>query len=592
MKPIHTFLLSALAFSAANLFAQDAPEDEGKPVAAKITEVTVYADRARVTRSAEVELGSGFEKFSFRKLPGWIDENSVRFRLSPPEAGELVDVEVRKTFLARPDDEAVRKAELAVQEISDQLAVLDDGTKALDAQAKQIESIKTFSLDKQPREAAVREVKIDEYVSLVKFIGDSMSNIARTRRDLEKKRRDLAPQYAARKQKLDELLLRSQLEQRTVIATIKSSGKSAKASLFLTFLLPGATWEPMHEVRAEGAMENVSLASFAVVSQTTGEDWTGVTLALSTQRALDVVKIPELEKLLVGPKTTSAVEDSFASANKKYSGQIQQWNFYANAPAKQREFNDNLSAQRMAQASTVAKFTRLQDQRGTTTHFSAAATQTVRTDGRPVRVLIGSTRLAAQNKIVAAPEVSLNAARTADLLNSGSQPLLPGKVLLFIDGAFLGFTEIDFVANGESFSVFVGLADQIKLTRALDKKRSALSLIGKRKRMQVSYLVSAENLSDKPAALILSDRIPVSEMDEIRVQNVKITPEIKPDAKGLLKWEATLASKEKKEYRLEYTLDYPVDLAIPADKPADAAPATERRPKKLMEQINDLEKAF
>lgn len=592
MKPIPFFLLCVFLLPSATLFSQDLPEDEGKPVSAKITEVTVYADRARVTRSAEVELGSGFEKFSFRKLPGWIDENSVRFRLSPPEAGELVDVEVRKTFLARPDDEAVRKAELAVQEISDQLAVLDDGAKALDAQAKQIEQIKTFSLDKQPREAAVREVKIDEYVSLVRFIGDSMSNIARTRRDIEKKRRDLTPQYAGRKQKLDELLLRSQLEQRTVIATIKSSGKAAKGTLFLTFLLPGATWEPMHEVRAEGAMENVSLASFAVVSQTTGEDWTGVTLALSTQRALDTIKIPELEKLLVGPKTAGAVEDSFASANKKYSGQIQQWNSYANAPAKQREFSDNLNAQRMAQAVTVAKFTRLQDQRGTTTHFSASATQTVRTDGRPVRVLIGSTRLAAQNKIVAAPEISLNAAKTADLLNSGSQPLLPGKVLLFIDGAFLGFTEIDFVANGESFSVFVGLADQIKLTRALDKKRSSLSFIGKRKRMQVSYLVTAENLSDKAAALILSDRIPVSEMEEIRVQNVKITPEIKPDAKGLLKWETTLASKEKKEYRLEYTLDYPVDLAMPVEKPADAMPSPERRPRKLMEQINDLEKAF
>ena len=51
-------------------------------------------------------------------------------------------------------------------------------------------------------------------------------------------------------------------------------------------------------------------------------------------------------------------------------------------------------------------------------------------------------------RVLAAPEISLNAARTVDLANPGKQALLPGKVSLYVEGAFLGLTEMDFVAPG------------------------------------------------------------------------------------------------------------------------------------------------
>ena len=47
----------------------------------KIMEVTVYADRARVTREVTLELPAQTDRFSFAKLPSWIDEGSVRVSL-------------------------------------------------------------------------------------------------------------------------------------------------------------------------------------------------------------------------------------------------------------------------------------------------------------------------------------------------------------------------------------------------------------------------------------------------------------------------------------------------------------------------------
>jgi hypothetical protein len=163
-------------------------------------------------------------------------------------------------------------------------------------------------------------------------------------------------------------------------------------------------------------------------------------------------------------------------------------------------------------------------------------------------------------------------------------------VLLYVDGAFLGATAIDFVAPGEAFPVFVGVADQVKLTRALDRKRSALTWSGKRKRMQIVYLLSVENLGDEPVTLELADRIPVSETDTVKVLGVDIEPDAEPDTKGVLRWTLTLAAGEKLPCRIGYTLDYPRELPIARAKAA--ARDMTREDVDLQKQINTLELQF
>ena len=268
--------------------------DDGKPVSSRITDVTVYADRAQVTRKAEVELSAGSQRVAFTKLPGWLDEGSVRVALVPPNAGEILDVQVHRTFLSKASDEEFSKAEAAVLEIADQIAALDDEKAVLEAESKQIDSIRAFSLDKLPKDVAVREIKPGEYGESIKFVTGSLREIGTAKRELEKKRRDLQPELLARQRRLDALRQRSQLEERAVVVTLNGSAKTAE--LPLTYMLPGATWEPVHELRATPDGKAVALSSHAVIRQTTGESWTGVNVWLSTQRSTETMKIPELNR--------------------------------------------------------------------------------------------------------------------------------------------------------------------------------------------------------------------------------------------------------------------------------------------------------
>ncbi|MBP6634198.1 MAG: DUF4140 domain-containing protein, partial [Kofleriaceae bacterium] len=90
--------------------AEVATVDAAASLASTVKQVTVYSDRARLTRVASAEVGAEPRVLAFRKLPGWVDDGTVRVASS---AGRILDVRVERSFLARPTDPAWRRAEAA-----------------------------------------------------------------------------------------------------------------------------------------------------------------------------------------------------------------------------------------------------------------------------------------------------------------------------------------------------------------------------------------------------------------------------------------------------------------------------------------------
>jgi len=582
--------------------AMDAPA--GAPAEAllsKVTAVTVYSDRAQITRQASTDVSTESKVFAFHGLPGWVDDASVRVSAS---AGRIVDVRVDRTFLAKSEDPAHRKAEAHHKTLTRKLAMLSDEIAVLDAQTKQIEAIKAFSAEKIREDTYIGDISVESYGDVLHFIGDSLRSTAKARREVQQQLDDLVPEVQASDRTLADMSSLEQLEQTTVLVTLQSTD-AVPSTLELTYMMPGATWEPAHELRASTSdPETVEVLSFAVVTQTSGEDWTGAELSFSTQSATEAMRIPELDALVLGDThTTTRVleskQSSFTRAQRAFEGQNQLWNKVHHARSTsavdrfEEVYQSNLEYLQVVQSKIVQLFDSLGD-RGTTAHFKAIAAPSVRGDGHPVRMRIGGSTLASHHKLVAVPEQSLNAARSLELLNSSGQSLLPGKVALYQDGAFLGVTELDFIAEGETFPVFLSVADHIKLSRRLDQKQSTLSR-GKRNKMQVRFIVTVENLSSEETAFTLADRIPVSENREITVDHVRITDGIKPDRQGLLHWDVKLGPKERRELQVSYQVEYPALLVLEAQRRREmepaashASPAT-RKAKMIDEELLDLE---
>lgn len=581
--------------------AQDVADAHSDAVTltSKVTRVTVYSDRARITRQASAPVATEPTVFAFRGLPGWVDDGSVQVAAT---AGRIVDVRVDRRFLAQATDASWHALETAHKTLMARQAALRDELAVLDAQKQQIESIKAFSVAKITQDTTIGDVSVQSYGDVLGFITSKLRDTASARREVQAQLDELMPEIVASQHRLDDASALMKLEETTVLVTLEASAP-ATSSVELTYMLPGVTWEPMHELRASTTGADVEVISYAAVTQTSGEDWGGAELSFSTQSTTQAVRIPELEALTLGDTETAtriltSRETSFTRAQAAFAGQSELWNkVHARSAERaitnfEEVYESNLEYLQVVQGRTVSIFESL-EKRGTTAHFKAQKAESIRGDGHPVRLPIGRTVLKSSQRIVAAPEQSLNAARTLAMVNTTGQPLLPGKVALYQDGAFLGVTDIDFIASGEKFSLFLSVADHLKLTRELDRKKS--SIVRKtRTQMQVMFVVTVENLAPVATTFTLADRVPVSENREIKVDRITITPAAKPDAQGLLHWDVTLAPGEKREFRIGYQVEYPSELMIETHRRRMEAPPSPSAPSpgksRIEDQLFDLEK--
>jgi uncharacterized protein (TIGR02231 family) len=519
-----------------------------KAVTSKITAVTIYADRARVTRTATVDLSQG--RLVIPKLPGWVDQDSVRVSLSPARRGQILDVTTETTYLAKASDKAVREAQLAVRAITDQLHVISDEKRIVDAEVVQLEATRAFSMKKLPRDMATRPVKIKTYGETIDFISTRLRKARAALRDLEKQRRKLLPTLNARTRAYQNLRRHAKMQHSRVVVHVKGTGR---ATLTLTYLTPGAAWEPMAEIRTiEG--KRATLVQYASVIQTTGEDWTGAKLTFSTQRPADTLQVPVARVLSLGSRSAKlhpAMDRKKRSFDRAASAYRVRNNNMVNQTVRA-----NIVRQQRIQTRSIAAFRTLQ-KRGTTVHFVAESSRPVRPNGKAVRLPIARSTFEVKSHLVAVPEVSLNAVRTAKLVNTSEQPILPGTVALFVDGAFVGKSELAFVAPGETFSVYLGVNDRLKLSRTLDRKRSSYKRGRKTTEMTVSYLVRVQNLGKKPVTINMTDRVPVTENDAIEIDDIVIPRGAKRGSDGLVRWSITLAPGQKAVWRIGYEVEYP-----------------------------------
>ncbi len=575
---------------------------EPSSVKTKISAVTVYADRAQVTRVGAVDLSAATSgEILVDALPGWIDHESIRVTLSK---GTILDVAPKTMHLAKAAAESVRNADAAVQAVNDSLRVINDDKTVVRSELDQLRALRAFTTQKLPRDVASRRVKMKEVAETLDFIAQRMKNAQKRLRDLDAKRRDLMPELNKLTKERNELRSQSLLKKTRVVVGVKGSGR---AKLTIVYMTTGAVWEPGAELRVKQS-KRATLVQHASVVNTTGEDWVGAKLSFSTQRPGEMLTVPAAKALLIGGgggggKGLGAVVGRLGgskgqSFDKASSAYVQQ-----NMAVEQNrsKWQAGYRRQQAAQQRALQAFKALK-KRGTTAHFSARSARAVRSNGKSVRVPITDDTFQMTTKLVAVPEVSLNVVRTAQLTNSGTQPILPGVVALFVDGAFLGKSTFDFVAPGETFSAFLGVDDGIKITRDLDRKRSKMERGRKRTEVVASWVIRAYNLKNTPVELYLSDRLPVSSDGSIEIDDTKIPKGASRARDGLVRWVAKLGPKKSGAYRVEYALEYANTMAVQAKRERQMrrkkrrntrTPAPAKSSKEyLFDAIDDLEKAF
>src|SRR5512138_3166936 len=109
-------------------------------LAVPITAVTIYADRALVTRRGSMHLASGEHELHINDLPQFLRE-SLRAAGQGPQRTRILSVDVTTAFYSRPPDATLQALENEIGILQEQQRLLQARSQALQDRQKWLSAL-------------------------------------------------------------------------------------------------------------------------------------------------------------------------------------------------------------------------------------------------------------------------------------------------------------------------------------------------------------------------------------------------------------------------------------------------------------------
>lgn len=546
MKKTASVVLCAFFLSAASA------AQSGQIVAeSRVAEVTVFNDRAMVKRTAAVKLERGENVVTFEGLPLQISEESLRAEGKGDAAARISGLSVRNVFLESSSEKRVRDIESEIQSLERSAQKIDARRSSLLAQKAFIDSIKAGWGERISKELTLGKPTAAELNEANRFVGESILKTEEGLFDAQAEKKPILDRIAALKKQLADIGSSRRKEVRTAELTIDAPS-AMNLNVELSYLVSQARWEPVYDIRLAADGKSAELLYSAVVSQSSGEDWKGVNLSLSTAAPSAGSAPPELQTWNI----------YFQEPVRPLAGYSRKMMKAAAAPAPmalaadsaQPEYAGNEPA---AEFMPAAHQSSQISERQNSVLFIVPKTVDIPADGSRQNSLIATERIPVKAEFVTIPKLSPSVFLKSEVTNATSYPLLAGTVNVFNDSAYVGKSYLKTVAPGEKFDLFFGSDDAVKVKRKVAKVRKDAGILAGN---SVSWRCSVEleNFRKEEITLSLIDQIPVAGNEEIRVAIRDPQPaadEIRQDGRSL--WKLHLKPGEKRTITYQIDVEYP-----------------------------------
>src|SRR5262245_14130413 len=267
------------------LFAADLPAE------AAIRAVTVFPDRAQVTRVVEATLPAGASTLGIDHLPASLLPDSVRVSGEGADSVMIGSVETKPFFQVAAVGEQERQLQEDIQKLQDQRRSAEDRVAALQVQLDFIGAIGR-EMPNRANDQIVRDMMDPErwqqaWSALSGGVAQARDGIHAAEMEM----RDIDARIAQKNQELGQIRTG---QTASMVARINLEAKApGSVHLRLSYQLPNATWRPIYDARLDSEAGKVGLTEIGEVQQRTGEDWSGVKLTLSTARPAVGADLPD-----------------------------------------------------------------------------------------------------------------------------------------------------------------------------------------------------------------------------------------------------------------------------------------------------------
>ncbi|RMH03230.1 MAG: mucoidy inhibitor MuiA family protein [Planctomycetota bacterium] len=334
--------------------------------------------------------------------------------------------------------------------------------------------------------------------------------------------------------------------------------RPGEARLRLQYLVGGASWRPVYEVRLDPELSRVDVALTGEVRQSTEEDWADALLLLSSARPHVGLDPPEL------PRRWAAL-DFPRPARRRALGYAEE----APAPTVGLALVEADKAASAEDLALEAPSVSVQDF-GLSQQFRLPERITLPADGQPKSFPLIQVPLDIRPERYVVPSLSLEAYLRAEVTSAADAPLLPGEARVFLGPDFLGRASFPMLRPGDSTWLNLGVDPDlvVEVAQVRDEREEPgvfSSTVRLHRAWEARLRLSAS--APRPVTVLVEEVLPISRDDRITIEPEGIEPAARAEEddladrteKGVWRWRLKLRPGEEKTVRWGWRASFDED---------------------------------
>jgi uncharacterized protein (TIGR02231 family) len=521
-----------------------------------ITAVTVYTDRALVTRQGTIQLTGTERELIVSNLPTTLDPESIRVSGKGSISVKLQGVTTDRQYTTEPVADRIAQLTAQIDRLGADKRRIQSQIDTLKLQSNFVQGLREKTQASFSRSLARQQIGLEDTQNFLDFIGTKTTEYAFAGEDLRQQQQQIDKQLQSLRLQLEEVETPYSKESYEVTVAIEPAG-AGDFQLELTYVVERARWTPLYDLRVQSTSQTIQLNYLAEIVQTTGEDWSNVSLILSTAKPGLGTLPPKLDPWYVDiPAPMMLRRKSIASK----SADIVELSAAAPAPmAAMAAFERTEQPIEYTAETVVAEVS----QQGSVVTFQLGDGGNIPSDGNPHKVTIFNDNFPCQFEYMAMPRLVSFAYLQAKAKNRpDGATLLPGKANIFRDDVFVGTSNLENTAPGQELKLNLGIDERIKIDRELSERQVDKTFLAGNRRITYAYRLSVTNLLNAPTHIQINDQIPHSRTEQIKIKLIKITPQIQPGELGRLVWELDLSPDRQTEIYYQFSIEHPEGIQV------------------------------
>lgn len=548
-----TIVACFLLFFTATLHANDE-----KNVPSSISRVIVYTQGAQIFRTASYNVSKGVTEITIDGVSPMIDPKSLQVKAS----GAVILLDSKYSlFYPRPEEVALEGLPLQVRK---DIRLLEDSLRNVRYEIQTLQDeIDVLQATRQilQTNGAVRgQGKVNDSIPLLKetieYYTQKMLEINKKIQVLSRDQFRKSEVAARMEERLTDLKNwqdnanlngKEQGPIHRITVTVKADAATA-GKLDISYLVSGAGWVPMYDLRSEISNGKVNLHYKAMVFQNTGIDWEDVPLTISTNNPYHNKVKPELHPWYVDYYLYQQQGGGRSDDFKKVPGY---------APTVNSE-----QAMGAYDAMTADQFVEVVNH-GISAEFKIDLPYTIKSNNEQHMVLVKNVDLTANYRYYTVPKYDAAAYLVAEITKLDDLQLVPAKANIFFDGSYMGETYLDPGSMDDTLQLSLGKDPNIVVKRTLLKHECKDRVIGTKMERTYAYMIEIKNLKSTSVELIVQDQIPITQNNEIEIIADELSKGLLDPLTGVIEWKIDLKPAASKQLKFTYTVKHEKDRNLP-----------------------------